>query len=321
MESNKPKEKEVKLAASITQNTDSISREAEIFYNAILDTPTFDQSLGVQIIPARDKFALVTGSTDSLIQSYSSTPSVGGTITTTDQEFSIFKQLIFTNFEYDALANTQWKDAIANMDEQGLPADLEEWIVEFVGRSTKATLANGLWNGNGGLSSDPTDFDGWGHVIQDILLDAGLTSQVIALGSDPTAAANIEGLLDTMIAAAPRALVADKENTRIMLGPVAYQALFRAYQQNAYSNIPTDNVNMFGGFRVQMIPNLSDDRIIIGKPSNLGLGLGVGNDIVNINVVDKYSQGDGNFARVYANFGVGAGAATTDWVLGEYPNT
>jgi hypothetical protein len=264
---------------------------------------------------------MITGSTSSLIQAYSSTPSVAGTITTSDQEFSIFKQLIFTNFEYDALKDTIWKDAVANLDSQGLPADLEEWIVDFIGRETKATLADGLWNGNGGLAGDPTDFDGWGHLIQDKLQAASLSARVIALASDPTAAANIEGLLDTMIAQAPSALVADKENTRIMLGPVTYHALFRAYQQNAYSNIPTDNVDMFGGFRVQMIPNLNDNRIIIGKPSNLGLGLGVGNDVVNMNIVDKYSQGDGNFARVYANFGVGAGVVTTDWVLGEYPTT
>lgn len=311
----------VKLAASITQTTDTVSREAEIFYNAILDTPTFDESLGVQVIPARDKFALVTGSTSSLIQSYSSTPSVAGTITTSDEEFSITKQLIFTNFEYDNLKNTMWNDAIMNMDDQGLPADLEEWIIDFVGRETKSTLANNLWNGNGGLPSDPTAFNGWGKIIQDKLTAASLGSRVIALASDPTDAANIEGLIDGMIAQAPRALVADKEGTRIMLGPVAYHALFRAYQQNAYSNIPTDNVDMFGGFRVQMIDNLSDDRIIIGKPSNLGLGLAVSSDIVNINVTDKYALGDGNFARIYANFGVGAGVATTDWVIGEYPTT
>jgi len=319
MENNK--ETAVKLAASITQSTDTVSREAEIFYNAILDTPTFDERLGVQVIPSRDKFALVTGSTASLIQAYSSTPSVAGTITTTDDEFSIFKQMIFTNFEYDALANTKWKDAIENMDDQGLPADLQEWIIEFVGNKTKETLANGLWNGNGGLASDPTDFDGWGAVIQGLLQDASLDSQIIALASDPTVSSNIQGLLDTMVAQAPRALVADKSNTRIMLGPVTFHALLRSYQEEARTNAVQDDPSFFGGFQVEMIPNLSDDRIIIGKPSNLGLGLGVGSDIVNINIVDKYALGDGNFARIFANFGVGAGAATTDWVIGEFPNT
>ena len=322
METNKLNEKSVKLAASITQTTDTISRETEIFYNALLDTPTFDQSLGIQVIPARDKFSLITGTATSLLQDYATSPSVAGTITTTDAEYSITKKMIYSNFEYDNLKNTIWNEAIMNMGDQGMPADLEAWILDFVGRQTKQELANELWNQNGGLADDPTGTNnGWAKLIQTKLQAASLSARVIALASDPTAAANIEGLLDGMIAQAPKALVSDKENTRIMLGPVAYHALFRAYQQNAYSNIPTDNVDMFGGFRVVKIPNLNDNRIIIGKPSNLGMGLAVSSDIVELNVVDKFALGDGNFARIFGNFGYGAGVATTDWILGEYPTT
>ena len=316
------KAEDVKLTASISQTTDSVSREAEIFYNALLGTPTFDENLGIQIIPARDKFALNTGSTTSLLQDYSSTPSVQGTITVSDEEFSITKKLIFTNFEYDALKNTQWRDAVQDIANEGIPADLEGWIMEFVGSDSKSDFADILWNQNGDLAADPTGTnDGWAKLIKAKLQGASLTNRVIALASDPTAAANIEGLLDGMIAQAPKALVADKENSRIMMGPVAYQALFRAYQQNAYSNIPTDNVNMFGGFRVQMIPNLNDNRIIIGKPSNLGLGVAYTSDVFSLNVTDKASLGDGNFARIHGNFGFGAGIATTDWVLGSFPTT
>lgn len=322
MKEEKLSPENVKLTASISQTTDSISREAEIFYNALLATPTFDESLGIQVIPARDKFALVTGTTSSLLQDYSSAPSVAGTITVTDAEYSLTKKLIFTNFEYDALKNTQWRDAIMNISNEGIPADLEGWIIDFVGKKSKATFENILWCQNAGLAADPSGTnDGWIKLIKDDLQAASLAAQNIALASDPTASANIEGLLRGMIAQMPDALVADKEGTMIMVGPRTHQALYSAYVQNAYSNIPTDNANMFDGFKVVTIPNLNNNHILIGKPSNLGLGVAYTNDVFTLNVTDKASLGDGNFARIHGNFGFGAGVATTDWVVGSYPTT
>lgn len=312
----------VQLTASVSQTTDSISRESEIFYNALLATPTFDSNLGIQVIPARDNFALVTGTTASLLQDYASSPSVAGTITVTDAEYSITKKMIFTNFEYDALKNTQWRDAVQDIANEGLPADLEGWIIDFVGKKSKQTFADILWNQNAGLADDPSGTnDGWIKLIKDDLQAASLAAQNIALASDPTDSANIEGLVRGMIAQMPKALVADKEGTRIMMGPVTHQALLSSYVQNAYSNIPTDNANMFDGFRVEMIPNLNDNHILIGKPSNLGLGVAYTSDVFSLKVTDKASLGDGNFARIHGNFGFGAGVATTDWVVGSYPTT
>lgn len=311
-----------KLASTntVSQTTDTVSREVEIFYNEILNTKTFDGL--VKIIPARDRFAMSTGVTSNMIQAYATSPTPTGTVSVTDEEFTIEKKSIFHNFEYDALKNTRWNEAIMNLDDQGLPADLEEFILMHVAKSAKAQLENELWNGNGGLADDPTTtYDGWGELIANKLLAAGLGARVIALGSDPTVAANIEGLLATMTAQVPKALIADKENVRIMMSPVVEQALHLAYQANAYSNIPTDNSLVYGRFRIEVIDGLNDNRIIIGKPSNLGLGLATDSDIVNLSVVDKYAQGDGNFARIFGNLGYGAGVATTDWVIGQYPTT
>jgi len=73
----------------------------------------------------------------------------------------------------------------------------------------------------------------------------------------------------------------------------------------------------FGGFGIKVVPNLNSRWAVLGKTSNLGIGLpSAPNDIISLDVIDQRDNLK-NQANIFGNFGYGAGAVTTDWVTYE----
>lgn len=315
---------------TITQNTETIERVAPIFADKLLESVTLGLP-GIQTIPAtRDKFAMVTGSVSGMIQNYTDKPTANGTTSMVDQEFSISAKTIYHEILYSIFKDTKWKDAIADMKNQQLPEEFLSFILDQQAKVSSNRFEDEMWNGNGGLDDDLTDgtpsgatyVNGFAKIIKDKLTAASLTGQIITettTGETPTDSTKVQGILNNMIEVLPKPLVAAKDKVRIFFSPLVEQALWDSYANQAVTNIRRDNTDFFGRYRTQVIPNLNDNRIIIGIPENLGIGSAFGEgNLMDLNVVDKYSLGDGNFAVLTANYGYGAGAATNDWVVFEY---
>ena len=144
-----------------------------------------------------------------------------------------------------------------------------------------------------------------------------MTDQIVALTNDPTAPATVQAALAEATAALPKALLG-KPDSRIFVAPSVENAYWISLTQQAATNMPqTDSLN-FHRIPLVVIPNLNPNRIIIGKPKNMAVATAVDGDLVDVEVIDKYSHGDGNFARVVGNFGYGVGIVTTDFVLATY---
>lgn len=311
---------------TVTQTTDTIERAAGIFVNALMDNKTVNSGI-FQTLRARDKFALVEGSVSGIVQAYACKPTPTGTIDISDNEFTITKKSIFHEICYDIFKNTQWKDAIANLKAEGLPADFEEFLMDYVARSANADVESEMWNGNGGLTGDEADgtpsgatyIDGFGAIIRDKLTAASLTGQIVAIlaANDPTDPASVQDALAQVTAALPTQLLGNP-NVRMFVAPSVENAYWVSLTQQAATNMPqTDSLN-YRRIPLVVIPNLNPNRIIIGIPGNMAVATAVDGDLVTVDVIDQYALGNGNFARVVGNFGYGVGVATTDFVLAEY---
>lgn len=302
---------------TITQTTPSVTRVEEIFMNEILGSRTFDPSVGIGMYTAvRNVFSMFTGSTANMLQDYACKPTPTGDVSLVDEEFTLLTQSIFHEVCYDKFVNTQWKDAIANIANQGLPAEFENFLVSYTTSDIGSTIENNLWNSNGGATGDPTTtMDGFRKVVSDILTAATLPAQIVVLAADPTLKANVIAAMEQMTNAAPAALIADRANSRLFVAPGVDYAYRLALQDKAYAVLASEPTNI-GGFQIEVIPNLNPNTMLLGKPGNLGVGMAMENEIVDLSVIDQYTLGQGNFARIVGNVGYGAGAATTDWVVG-----
>lgn len=313
---------------TVTQTTDTVERVAPIFANKILDSVTLGLP-GIQTVPAsRNRFAMVEGSVSGMIQNYSDKPSAEGITTLTDEEFSISPKSIYHEILYSIFVNTKWKGAIADMKNQKLPPEFISFVLDQQSQLTSKQFEDEMWNGNGGLTGDLTDgtpvgftyVNGYGKLIKDKLTAAALPAQIITqavAGEDPTDPTKVQAQLDLIIDALPVTLI--NGVATIFVSPQVEAALWKSYSDTQATNVREDNTNFYRLHKVITIPNLNPRRIIAGLPENLGIGsaFGTGN-MLDLNVVDQYSLGQGNFAVVTANYGYGAGVVTTDWVSYEY---
>ena len=308
-----------KLASTntVTQTTDSISHIEQIMANAIVSARTFDPAVGIPVYTAvADKWSLFTGSTSNMLQPYADKPVATGDTDLADQEFTIITQSIFHEIAYRIFKNTVWKEAIANIATQGLPPEFEAFIVSYTSGSIAAEVETTLWNANSGLAGAPTAAQpGFWKIIFDLLTAATLTGQIVDFAADVTAIATVQASLQELVDAAPLALIADKQNVKIFCSPQVETSYRRSLQLQAYAVLSSEPTN-FSGYELVVIPNMRPDAVVMGYAGNLGLGMPSNTELVDLLVVDMFTQGLGNFAMIVGNIGYGAGAATTDWVIG-----
>lgn len=314
---------------TITQNTATLERVSQIFANQILESKTLSIPEIQKVPGSRDKFAMVLGSLSGTIQPYSDTMTADGTSSMVDTEFTISTWGIFHNIMYSKFVNTKWKDAVADMKEQRLNEEFVRFIADEQAKISASQMESVLWNANGGLTGDEVDNtpsgytygDGFGKIIKAALTAASKTSQIvtqITSGDTPSDATKVQAELDSIIAVAPKTLIGGKGT--FFISPTVEDALWKSYSTTAATNVVQDNTSFYRRHKIEVIPNLNDDRIIFGLPNNLGVGTAFGSgNMLDLNIVDQYQYGQGkNYASMTANYGYGAGAMTTDWVSYEY---
>lgn len=305
---------------TITQTTPTIERVPEIFVNSILEGTTVDSGLFTIIPRVRNKFAMKTGAISGMIQAYACKPTPTGGTTITDEEFEIQMKSIFHDICYDTFENTEWKDAIANVKNEGLPSEFVEFLSATIAAEASGDVEDEMWNGNAGLPDDPTGanvIDGFGELIRTNLTAASLTGQIVELTADPTDPAQVQGILRAIKSAATKAMLKDLKDLRFFVDPLVEAALYSSYTTTTATNIPQTDSLMFERIKIQVINNLNTERIILGNPKNMGIALATDGDLVELDIIDQYALGQGNFARAVGNFGYGVGIATTDFVLAE----
>lgn len=307
------------MAITITQATSTINRESEIFLEEVLKAASFDPSFGIrQIQGTRDIFSMWEMSTGSnIVQAYSTAPGESGDAAVADTEFTIDKKSINLPFPYELLKNTEWKDAVANIHQMGIPQELREAMVMNITQKALKEVEAELWTSNAGATGDPAaTIDGFVKIINDKLTAASLSGQIIAGANSFTDPSTIQGLMNAMVTAVPVALLNDRTETFFHVSPATEFAYMRSLQLQANAVVPSDTSN-FGGFRLKVVPNLNPRWMVLGKTSNLGIGLPSSpSDIISLDVIDQ-KENLKNQANIFGNFGYGAGAVTTDWVTSE----
>lgn len=308
------------MALTVTQASDSISRVEQIFFEAVLKSVTFDSSTGIrQIQGTRDKFSMWEGNTSSnIVQSYADAPPEVGTLTADDTEFPIDKKSINVAVGYDSLKNTVWKEAIENIHEMGLPQDLQNEMVANITEKAMKEVERELWTSNAGATGDPVaTVNGFIKQINDKLTTATLTGQIISGATSFTDKATIQSLMEAMVDKIPTALLDEQNGVKFFVSPATAFAYRRSLETQNAAVLNNQSSVSFGGFDVQVIPNLSSRWMVLGRPENLGVGMpSAPNDIISLRVNDQ-TPNNKNQANIFGNFGYGPGIVTTDWVISE----
>ena len=306
------------MAVTVTQTSDSISRVEQIFLEAVLKAASFDPSFGIrQVQGTRDKFSMWEMTTGSVVQSYATAPSEAGNATISDTEFPVDKKSINLPVPYDLFKNTEWKDAVANIHNMGIPAELAEAMVMNITEEALKDVENEIWCSNGGATGDPAGtIDGFIHLINDKLTAATLTDQIIAGANsfvDPT---TIQARFNDMVDQVPTALLNDQLGTSFFVSPATAWAYRRSLQTQNMAVLSSEPTN-FGGFELKVVPNLNSRWMVLGKADNLGIGMpSAPSEIISLDVIDQKDNLK-NQANIFGNFGYGAGIVSTDWVTSE----
>ena len=306
------------MAVAITQTTGSISRVEEIFLDAVLKASSFDAGFGIkQVQGTRDKFSMWEMSTSGVVQDYLTAPLEQGNAAISDTEFSIDKKSINLPIPYELFRNTEWKDAVANIHNMGIPEELKVAMVQNIVDSALKQVENELWSSNAGATNDPAaTIDGFCKIVNDKLTAASLTGQILSGAASLTDPTTIQDRFNAMVDAVPVALLAEQGDVYFHVSPATEWAYRRSLQTQNMAVLSSEPTN-FGGFGIKVVPNLNTRWAVLGKTSNLGIGLpSAFSDIISLDVIDQ-KENLKNQANIFGNFGYGAGAVSTDWVTYE----
>lgn len=298
------------MALTYTQTSDTINRLNEVFMNGITENNTFSIDRMQYVTEVRDKFSMVSLSGSNFKQAYAKDPASQGTIGYTDEEFTISKYSIRTDLEYDALKNTQWLEAIADLNGQDLPEQMKAEIIEYIAKLVSKEIGEALWNGDG-------DIDGFFAEINADLTAATLGAQILSAATVLTVPANIQGVLTDMYDAANSYMKRNRTELAYFVSPAVAWAYTRSLQLQNMAVLPS-NADSFGGIKIVEVANLADTTIILGNPANMAVGFAAPNsEFMNMNIIDQRNINGGNFAKVVCDFGYNVGIATTDFVTFE----
>tara|TARA_R110000796_G_scaffold146783_1_gene263451 strand:- start:4374 stop:5303 length:930 start_codon:yes stop_codon:yes gene_type:complete len=306
------------MAVAINQTSASISRVEDIFLNAVLRAASFDSGFGIkQVQGTRDKFSMWEMSTGGIVQTYSSAPAEQGNAAISDTEFDIDKKSINLPIPYDLFKNTEWKDAVANIHAMGIPEELKVAMVTNIAEAALKTVESELWSSNAGATGDIAGtINGFLKLAVDKLTAAGLNSQKIAAAASLTDPTTIQAKFNAMVDVVPTALLAEQSDVFFHVSPATAWAYRRSLQTQDMAVLSSEPTN-FGGFGLKVVPNLNPYWILLGKTSNLGIGLpSAPTDIISLDVIDQ-RENLKNQANIFGNFGYGSGLVTTDWVTME----
>lgn len=306
------------MAVAITQTSDSISRVEEIFLDAVLRASSFDAGFGVkQVQGTRDKFSMWEMSTDGIVQDYVTAPGEQGNAAISDTEFTIVTKSINLPVAYELFKNTEWKDAVANIHAMGMPEELKIAMVQNIAESALKQVENELWSSNAGATGDATGaVNGFIKIINDKLTAATKTGQILSGANSLVDPTTIQARFNEMVAVIPDALLQSQGEVFFHVSPATEWAYRRSLQTQNMAVLSSEPTN-FGGFGIKVVPNLNPRWAVLGKTSNLGIGLPSSfGDIISLDVIDQRDNLK-NQANIFGNFGYGAGATTTDWVTLE----
>lgn len=303
---------------TITQTSDSVSGEARIMSNVILQTDVFQKFATVPAV--RDKFRMWNGEvSDDMIQNYSDSPTETGTATVSDEEFTIVKKSIFHGVPYDIFKDTIFNVSINNLKDQGLPPIFVDMVADLVGKKAAKFAAQDIYNGNGGQTGDPTGFDGIRSLVKTKLTAASLTNRVIADGTnDPSTVGGIKEALDSMKAQFSEDMIEEKDEFVILMNGVVNDAWYEYLSGVAATNIPQSSSLKYQNYNIEIAKGLSSRCILMCKKENINVSLAVTGELLSLDIVDQYVLGQGNKARAVGNYGYGVGIATEDFVIFEY---
>jgi len=306
------------MAVAITQASDSISRVEEIFLNAVLGAASFDSGFGIkQVQGTRDKFSMWEMTTGGIVQDYATAPLEQGNAAISDTEFTIDKKCINLPIPYDLFKNTEWKEAVANIHAMGIPEELKVAMITNIAAQALKTVESELWSSNAGATGDTTaTINGFVKLANDKLTAASLTAQIIAAAASLTDPTTIQAKFNTMVDQVPIALLNEQAEVFFHVSPATAWAYRRSLQTQNMAVLSSEPTN-FGGFGIKVVPNLNPYWILLGKTSNLGIGLpSAPSDIISLDVIDQRDNLK-NQANIFGNFGYGSGLVTTDWVTME----
>ena len=306
------------MAVAINQTSASISRVEDIFLNAVLRAASFDSGFGIkQVQGTRDKFSMWEMSTGGIVQTYSSAPAEQGNAAISDTEFDIDKKSINLPIPYDLFKNTEWKDAVANIHAMGIPEELKVAMVTNIAEAALKTVEAELWSSNAGATGDIAGtIKGFLKLAVDKLTAATLPAQIIAAAASLTDPTTIQAKFNAMVDVVPTALLAEQSDVFFHVSPATAWAYRRSLQTQDMAVLSSEPTN-FGGFGLKVVPNLNPYWILLGKTSNLGIGLpSAPTDIISLDVIDQ-RENLKNQANIFGNFGYGSGLVTTDWVTME----
>lgn len=304
---------------TITQTSKKVEGNAKILADVILASRTFayfSQFDGGVIPAVRDTFRMWTGVVgEDFVQDYADTPSQDGALTITDAEFTLSKKSVSKDIAFDSFKNTIFNLSISDLKSQELPEEVQEFISRQIGLIAAKIAGNNIWNGNGAQTGDPTDMNGFAILIKNAV-PAGQETTSAAL--DPTVTADVDDVLAALVALATDEMVASKDKFKIYMNEKVNDAYYAHLAAQAATNIPQNSALKYYKWDIEIIPELSDRRLIIANPENMALGLGVTGELTELDYVNMYPLGQGNKVRVVGNWGYGAGIAGTDFCIFEY---
>jgi hypothetical protein len=193
---------------------------------------------------------------------------------------------------------------------QNLPPKFSDFLVGHVAGLVAEKNEQNIW---AGVNANAGEFDGF-----TVLMAADADVNDASNGTETSfTSSNINTLLGNIVDAIPNA-VYGKEDLKIFLPPVAYQAYIRYLGGYGASGLGAQGVDnrgnlwyqngnalSFDGIQVVLAPGMPSDHAVAGQSSNLYFGTGLLSDHNEVKILDMADLDGSQNVRIVMRFSAG----------------
>ncbi|QDP56670.1 MAG: hypothetical protein Unbinned3205contig1001_5 [Prokaryotic dsDNA virus sp.] len=186
----------------------------------------------------------------------------------------------------------------------GVPDDYADALLLYVANEVQGTMEANIWNGNSGLGSAPTLFNG---LYKQYVANSGVVATLPANFKLNVLADVIAGL-GKVVETIPANLIGQYEDVNIYVNPAVIDRYNIAIGQlgGGYNMSTADGgIQRFGGYKMTPAFGLPDGIAVVARPQDLAVGVGSADSVELAQAIDMTPLDGSDNYRITMRFAVG----------------
>lgn len=295
------------MSYTISTNTYAGEVAAGYVAKALLENKTIEGNYVNLITSVGSKYVIPTFDVSNLVQLATCDFTDAGTITLSENlltvdDFQVNKAVC----KKDLLAWFTAAKQKAGALNRDVPADLNEFTIDYFSKFTKQVVEEMIWQGDS-AGATSTYLDWMDGLVKRITASTG----EIAVVGTTLSASNILTELGKVYAAIP---AAKRSTAKIYFSPAAEAFFVQAYMATYNGNYNDKAKLQYGGIELVTVP-IATNKMVAADPNDLYVGTDLASDLNEVAVIDMAKTDGSQNVRYIMRFHLGTQVANPTQIV------